>query len=173
MIEEKATVVAVYAHSITVASTVKSSCSSCQQIDSCGSGQIAKAIPQKTLITDINCSELACAEQTLMVGDEVILGIPEKDMLLTAWQVYLWPIIGLLIFSAVGQWLLITHYLHHEPLAITLGLLGGYIGFQLAKFRQKQRENSDWLAPKLLSVLPKTIVVTQLSTNKADNEQNL
>ena len=47
MIEEQARVIAIDKNKITVESIVKSSCSGCQQIDSCGSGQIAKAIPHK------------------------------------------------------------------------------------------------------------------------------
>ncbi len=157
MIEEKARVIAVDGNSITVESVIKSTCSTCQQVDSCGSGQIAKAIPHKTLTTKVQ------SNKHLLVGDEVILGIPEKDILQTAWQVYLWPIIGLIVFSGFGQWLLIHHWFRYEIIAIVLGILGGYTGFKLASFRQKQRNNENWLAPKLLSVLPKTIVVTQLS----------
>jgi len=158
MIEEKATVVAINGKKISLQSIVKSTCSSCHQIDSCGNGQIAKAIPHKTLITHINCDE------KVMVGDQVILGIPEKDILQTAWQVYLWPILSLIFFSGIAQWMLTHHYLPHELFAIVIGIWGGYLGFKLAEYRQKQRQSSDWLAPQLLSVLSKTIPVTQIQT---------
>lgn len=156
MMEEKATVIAINGDQVTLQSTIKSTCSSCHQIDSCGSGQVAKAIPHKTLITHISC------DKKIIVGDQVILGIPEKDILQTAWQVYLWPIISLILFSGGAQWLFTHHYLPHEILAVVIGVFGGYLGFKLAEYKQKNRENQDWLAPKLLSILPKNIDVTQI-----------
>lgn len=159
MMKENATVIAVEGDNIIVQSTIKSTCSTCHQVDSCGSGQIAKAIPHKTLTTT-----LQCANQAVVVGDDVILGIPEKDILQTAWQVYVWPLIGLITFAALGQWLTLQHYLPHELLAIMLSILGGYIGFKFAQHKQIQRNNKDWLAPKLLSVVAKKIPVTQIPT---------
>ena len=160
MIKEQATVIAVEDHIITVESTVKSTCSSCHQVDSCGSGQIAKAIPQKRLTTKIR------SDENISVGDEVILGISEQDMLITAWQVYLWPVIGLITFAGLGQWMLLHQFINNELFAILGGFLGGYIGFKLASMRQIQRNNADWLAPQLVSVVPKTIPVTQIFSNK-------
>jgi len=159
MMEEKATVIAVNGDNILVQSTVKSTCSTCHQVDSCGSGQVAKAIPHKTLTTTLNCPE-----QLIVVGDEVILGIPENDMLQTAWQVYLWPIIGLISFSGAGQWLVLHYFFDYEIFAVLLGFFGGYLGFKLAQLRQKQRDKDGWLAPKLLSILHKSIEVTQIQT---------
>jgi len=49
MIEEQATVVAINDNNVTVTSDIKSACSGCQQVDNCGSGQVAKAFPQKKL----------------------------------------------------------------------------------------------------------------------------
>jgi len=157
--KERAVVIAIKGSDIIVQSTIKSTCSTCHQVDSCGSGQVAKAIPHKTLTT-----QLKHTNHTVTVGDEVILGIPEKDILQTAWQVYLWPIIGLITFAALGQWLMLHQYLSYEPLAILLSIMGGYAGFKLAQLKQKQRNNNDWLAPKLLSVVAKKIPVTQIPT---------
>jgi len=158
MMEEKATVIAINGDQITVQSIIKSTCSTCHQIDSCGSGQISKAISHKTLTTHVHCNK------SVVIGDQVILGIPESDILQTAWQVYMWPIFGLIFFSGIAQWLLSNHYLAHEVLAVAIGFLGGYLGFKLAGYSQKQCNDFDWLAPKLLSVLPKTIAVKQIQT---------
>ena len=43
MIEETARVISVIENQIVVEGLVKSSCSGCQQLESCGSGQIAKS----------------------------------------------------------------------------------------------------------------------------------
>lgn len=162
MMEETARVIAVDNGQVTLESVIKSACSSCQQVDTCGSGQIAKAIPHKKLITTITTDKL------LAVGDEVVLGISEKHILQTAWQVYIFPLIGLILFSALGQWLIIQQVISHEIMGIILGVLGGFVGFKLASYLQ-QRKSSQWLAPKILRVLPKNIVITQLSINKQDN----
>ena len=158
--EETARVIAVENDLVTLQSTVKSACSSCQQVDSCGSGQIAKAIPHKKLITKIT------TDKPLYVGDDVILGIPEKDILYTAWQVYLFPIMGLILFSGFGQWLVLRQLINHEIIAIVLGVFGGFLGFKLASYLQKHRRNPQWLTPKILRVLPKNIPIRQLSINK-------
>ena len=160
MMEEKAHVIAVDNQVVTVKSTVKSACSSCQQVDTCGSGQIAKAIPHKSLTTKIT------TDKNLHVGDEVILAIPEKDILQTAWQVYLLPLIGLISFSGLGQWLVLHNIFEYEFMAILLGAVGGFLGFKLAQLIQKQRKHKNWLTPKIIRVLPKTIPISQLSTNK-------
>jgi len=159
MMKEKAKVIAVEDDNIVVQSTVKSTCSTCHQVDSCGSGQVAKALPHKTLTTSLECHD-----QKVIVGDEVVIGIPEKDILQTAWQVYLWPLIGLISCAALGQWLIIHQYLKYELLAIVFAIAGGYLGFKLAQYKQKLRNDKEWLAPKLLSVVGKNIPVTQIQT---------
>ncbi|MCW8833736.1 MAG: SoxR reducing system RseC family protein, partial [Colwellia sp.] len=78
--EELAEVVAINDTQITLVSQVKSSCNSCSQVDSCASGQVAKAIPHKKLSfilpypqsisSDIN-------DTTINVGDCVVLSLPE------------------------------------------------------------------------------------------------
>ena len=54
MIEEQATVVAINDNNVTVTSDIKSACSGCQQVDNCGSGQVAKAFPQKKTLDELN-----------------------------------------------------------------------------------------------------------------------
>ena len=161
MMEEKATVVAIEKGIITVQSQVKSTCSSCQQSDTCGSGIVAKAIPQKTLTVTL------ISELSMNVGDCVILGIPENEVLKTAWQVYLWPLIGLIVSSAVGQKLVEIQVLPHELFGLVLGVLGGYLGYRFAKYWQNRAGSMELLQPKVLRVLPKsqvsqTIVIKEL-----------
>ena len=152
MIKELANGVAIKAGQVTVTSQIKSSCSGCAQVDTCGSGQIAKALPQAkltlTLPYDINMFG-----KTLKLGDCVVLALPEKDVLSSAGQVYLLPLFGLIAFSAFGQWLVNQQILPHELIALGFGLTGGYLGYRLAKFKQKQGEHSENLQPKIIEVL--------------------
>ncbi len=153
MIKELANVVAIEAGQVTVTSQIKSSCSGCAQVDTCGSGQVAKALPQAkltlTLPYDVNV-----LGRELKQGDCVVLAIPEEHVLSSAGQVYLLPLLGLIIFSGLGQWLFKQQILAHELIALALGITGGYLGYRLAKFNQKHSKQSENLQPKIIEVLP-------------------
>ena len=156
MIEEQATVVAINNKQATVTSELKSGCSGCQQVDNCGTGQVAKAIPQKKLTVTID------TELPVKVGDTVIIALPEAPLLSTAFQVYILPIIGLLVFTWIAQMLVERQILSHELWAVLFGFIGGFIGFQIAKFRQNQPKVAQTLQPIIKKVVSKTISVTQI-----------
>ncbi|MFT7007955.1 MAG: sigma-E factor negative regulatory protein RseC [Colwellia sp.] len=156
--EELAEVIAVESGMISVVSQVKSSCSTCSQVSTCASGQVAKAIPHKKSSFILPVSALL-SNQPVQVGDCVVLTLPEIDVLQSAWQVYLLPIIGLLVFSAVGQWLTMQAVLSHELLGLGIGLTGCYLGYRLAKYLQNHPEHQGKLQPKILRVIPKPLVV--------------
>ncbi|MDX2370873.1 MAG: SoxR reducing system RseC family protein [Colwellia sp.] len=156
--EELAEVIAIESGMISVVSQIKSSCSSCSQVSTCASGQVAKAIPHKKSSFTLPVSALLNNE-LIQVGDCVVLTLPEVDVLKSAWQVYLLPIIGLLSFSALGQWLTMQAVLKHELLALAVGLAGGYLGYRLAKYLQNHSEHQEKLQPKILRVIPKPLVV--------------
>ncbi|KGJ89077.1 positive regulator of sigma E, RseC/MucC [Colwellia psychrerythraea] len=153
MIKELANVVANKAGQVTVTSQIKSTCSSCAQVDSCGSGQIAKALPQAKLTLTLPY-DIKKFGKTLEQGDCVVLALPEKHVLSSAAQVYLLPLFGLIAFSAVGQWLYKQQIVPHELIALGLGLFGGYLGYRFAKFNQEQGKQSEKLQPKIIEVLP-------------------
>jgi len=156
--EELAEVIAIENGIISVVSQIKSSCNSCSQVSTCASGQIAKAIPQKKLSFTLPVSSLL-TKQPIQVGDCVVLTLPEVDVLQSAWQVYLLPVIGLLSFSALGQWLKMQGMLSHELLALGIGLTGGYLGYRFAKHLQSHPEHQRKLQPKILRVIAKPLVI--------------
>ena len=165
--EELATVVAIDDNFITVTSQVKSSCNSCSQVSTCASGQVAKAIPHKQLSFTLSLKEIKQTdqkEQKITIGDSVILTLPEVDVLKSAWQVYLLPILGLFLFSAVGQWLTLQGVFQHELIALSVGLIGGYLGYRLAKHLQNRPDQLGKLQPKIARILPKIDVATQINT---------
>ena len=100
--EELATITAIDNEQLTVVSKIKSTCNSCSQVDTCASGQVAKAIPHRSL-SFILLKPKSLKNQTVNIGDCVVLTLPEADLLQSAWQVYMWPIFGLFSFSALGQ----------------------------------------------------------------------
>lgn len=156
--EELAEVVSIENEMISVVSQVKSSCNSCSQVSTCASGQVAKAIPHKKLSFTLPVSALL-NNKLVQVGDCVVLTLPEVDVLKSAWQVYLLPIIGLLSFSALGQWLVKQGVLSHELLALGVGIIGGYLGYRIAKYLQNHPDHQEKLQPKILRVIPKPVVV--------------
>ncbi len=168
--EELAEVVAIEGNQITLVSQVKSSCSSCSQVDTCGSGQVAKAIPHKKLSFTLPFPQSLSADINqsidIHVGDCVILSLPEGDVLQSAWQVYLLPLIGLFSFSALGQLLLNRKVLTHELMALLLGIVGGYLGYKLAKHLQNQPSNVVKLQPKILRILTKPIKIAAVEDEK-------
>jgi sigma-E factor negative regulatory protein RseC len=168
MIEENATVVAVHLNAnesldqstknnVTVESQIKSSCSGCKQVDNCGSGQVAKAFPQTTLSLDLETHLPA------KVGDTVVIGLSDKHLLMSAWQVYFWPLLGLILASVLGQWLVEQNIFPHELLAITLGLFGGYLGFLLARHQQKRGKYCQLLIPRILRIKNSPINIVEIT----------
>ena len=156
MITETAKVIDVDDDIVTIESEIKSSCSGCQQVDTCGSGQVAKAFPQKHA-----CFKTK-SDLPLKIGDKVLIGIEEKNLLTTAWQVYMWPLIGLILGAAVGQQLVSRGIFQTELLVIVFGFSGCYMGFRLAKFWQSYSHQDKNLQPKILKIVPNSISVTQI-----------
>ena len=152
MIEELATVIAVEQEQVTVESKVKSGCSQCQQVDTCGNGQVAKAIPQKKMRLVLT-TKLA-----VNVGDTLVLGVPNSQLLAVAWQVYLWPLFGLIFFAALGQWLLVNGFIEGELYVVILASLGGYLGFRCAKFWQNVHHRAKSILPVILRIENKSTI---------------
>jgi len=144
MIEEIAEVIDCRNGEVTVQSKIKNACSGCEQKSTCASGQVASAIPQKKLTLAFENS------LKLSVGDKVLIGIPEKALLQTAATAYLFPLIGLLLFSGIAQWLIQLQILTFEPFVIIVGCIGGFLGYKLAKLKLKIQESRLNLQPKII-----------------------
>ena len=153
--EELATVVHVDNNTVSIMSEVKSACSGCQQVDNCGSGQVAKAFPTKKLSLTLE------SDLHLKVGDTVVLGLSDACLLQSAWQVYLFPLIGLISFAGVGQYFISNGTLPHELFGVVLSALGGYLGYSLAKNKQSSSKNKARLTPKILRILTERITVIE------------
>ena len=99
----------------------------------------------------------------LQLGDKVIIGLNESALLSSALQVYLWPLFGLIIAAWCGQYLINANYLAHEAFAILFAIVGGVVGFLLAKKQQSKSENCTKLAPKILRVDKQKIPVVHIN----------
>lgn len=145
--EELAKVTHIENNIVSIESEVKSACSGCQQVDNCGSGQVSKAFPTKKLSLTLQ------SDLPLKVGDTVVLGLSDEHLLQSAWQVYMFPLIGLISFASVGQYLTHHNVFPHELLAVTLSVFGGYLGHLLSKNVQSSAKNKQKLTPKILRTL--------------------
>lgn len=153
MIEERAKVITAENGSVTLVSEISSSCNGCSQLKHCGSGQVAKALPHAKLQLTLEY-DITDTGKILVPGDRVVLGLPEEQILTSAGHVYLLPLAGLILFSAVGQWLYQWQLLSHELFGLALGIAGGYAGFRLAKFLQNNTKRSAKLQPKIIGLVP-------------------
>lgn len=141
MIKEWATVVSWQNGEALLKCDVKTSCSSCASRAGCGTRVLNKLGPQTEHLLTV------ASEKPLRAGQKVELGIAEKSLLGSAVMVYMFPLIGLFIFSGLLQWLFGT-----DIAAMFGALLGGIGGFLIARIfsnRFSQREN--W-QPVILSV---------------------
>lgn len=145
--EELAKVTHIENNLVSIESEVKSACSGCQQVDNCGSGQISKAFPTKKLSLKLY------SDLPLKVGDTVVLGLSDEHLLQSAWQVYMFPLVGLISFASIGQYLTSNNFFPHELLAVTLAAVGGYLGYLLSKNVQSSTKNKQKLTPKILRSL--------------------
>lgn len=156
MLEESAKVIAIVDNNVIVESIVKSSCSACKQVDNCGSGQVAKAIPHRKLVVNL------VNDLNVKLGDEVILGIPEGSLLASAWQVYFLPLLGFILFAVLGQYSSIWLNISHEFLTIIAAFIGAFIGFKFAAKLHCRLTIQENLTPKLLRKQLETINIVEI-----------
>jgi len=121
MIEETAVVVSVEGDAVTVQAEVKSTCSSCNAQNDCGTGSIARAFSHRAQRLTLNTPML------VNVGDSVVIGIQEKSVLIASWWLYLVPLI-IFLLANLGLTALFGESLH-ELLNFLLALVPTVAGF--------------------------------------------
>ncbi|WP_417615963.1 SoxR reducing system RseC family protein [Oceanisphaera sp.] len=146
MIEEIATVSAVYAGGVEVVCFSKSACGQCKQNSQCGTGLVSKALPGRDhrfrIATDL----------PLAVDQQVRIGIPELGLINSALLVYLLP----LLFVLGGALLASTGLGMGDGGTLAGATLGGTLGFLLAS-RWAKGNNRLQTEPVIIApVLPVT-----------------
>ena len=154
MIEERAEVTEILDQAIQVESLIKSTCDQCQQVDNCANGQVAKALPHKKMTLVIP------TEDEFAVGDNVYIAIPEKYLLASAWHVYMLPLIGLIFFAGIGQYMYNQHILANELIVVVIAIFGGVLGWRLAKWWQVFSGLNQKLVPKIIKKIPPELIAT-------------
>ena len=100
MITESAVVTAVEGDKITVEAAIKTTCGSCQAQSDCGSGVISRALAPKTQQLIFH------TPQTVAVGQQVTIGIPEQGIVAASAILYIAPLVVMLASAlALSHWL--------------------------------------------------------------------
>ena len=141
MVEEIATVVACDEAGLWLSTTPVSSCNACQVSDDCGTGIVAKTL------TPRQQQFFVASELKLLPGEQVRIGLAEPDLIKAALMVYLLPIVLLLVFALLAATLTPA-----EGLIMLAGLIGGSLGFGLARYYDKKQANHQKI--QILAVLP-------------------
>ncbi|WP_115719583.1 SoxR reducing system RseC family protein [Gallaecimonas mangrovi] len=125
MIERDVQVVAVKGRHIKVEFQRQSSCDSCSNNESCGSGQLSKSFNRRLDVLDMQC------DQAVAVGDFVRVGISEQSLLRGTLVLYLLPLLCLIVAAVIASQL--TQLLALAELWILPAMVaGGYGGFKWA-----------------------------------------
>lgn len=155
MIVETALVTKISGNDITVQCESRSACDHCHASESCTTGAVSKAFPQRT-------HQLVVQKTAdVVVGDRIEIGLKQKNIVTSAMLVYLLPLAFILLFTVLGQYLSHIFAVDGELLIILSAFFGGISGFTLArKISVKYEQHFDF-KPKMLSVLEKQSVIAQ------------
>lgn len=159
MIKEWATVVSWENGEALLHCDVKASCSSCASRSGCGTRVLNKLGPQTSHLLSVP------SEQPLVAGQKVELGIAEGSLLGSALLVYMSPLVGLFLCSALFQTLFNTNLA-----AMAGALLGGVGGFLIARGVSQRFSSRESWQPVILSVaLGPDALRVDTSTPPAEN----
>jgi sigma-E factor negative regulatory protein RseC len=140
MVEEIATVISCDNNGVWLSTTPVASCNACQVSDDCGTGIVAKTLTPKTQHFFVPSA------LKLLPGEQVKIGLPERNLLMAALMVYLLPLLLMLLATVLGSVAgLAEHWL------MLLALVGAGSGFMLAR-RYGQSEQQAHI--HIIEVLP-------------------
>ncbi len=123
MIEESAVVVEVRGHQALLQTQRKSACQSCSVKSGCGTSTLSKVVGKR--------SSQFVVENTLQVkpGDEVVVAIEENALVQGSMLVYLFPLLLMLGFGLLTEWLFAN-----ELLTILSALAGLLVSMWLVRY---------------------------------------
>lgn len=122
MLYQRATVIEINDHSISLDIERKSTCSQCQLKKGCGTGLLAEHVGKRfSRIVIDKTTEVTPSQQ-------VNLAIPEESLLQGAALMYLLPVLSMFLFAIAARWVGFNSIIESA-----LGLLGLFCGFVIVK----------------------------------------
>jgi len=144
MIEEYGIVIAIdeSTQQVWVDTQSKQACGHCQSQRTCGTGQVTQffADRAKALLVD--------NRHNAKVGDTVRLGIADNALLYSALNVYLLPLLGLLLGASIYTWQATEP---NDAWSLFSAILGMLAGMGLSRYLQ-QRQNPETYQVLMLAV---------------------
>ncbi|MGD8811179.1 MAG: SoxR reducing system RseC family protein [Thioalkalispiraceae bacterium] len=148
MIEETATVIGCEQNRARLEVLRQSTCNSCQAKSGCGTAVLSRTVGQK--VSQITVENTL----NLQVGDKVIIGLQESALLSGSFIVYLVPLLMMLVFAMLGQWvsnLLLTEA--SELLVIGFAIVGFVLAIKLTRRFSRKISNDVRYQPVMLRKL--------------------
>lgn len=128
MIEEQAVVISSEGAFATVEARRSHACGPCGAKSVCGVSALAKLLGKRR--SSIRVRNPIGAGP----GDRVVVGLDESVLTTGSFVIYIVPLLTLVMFAVVGQWLAgVLAFESAEPMAITGGLLGLWLGLSAAR----------------------------------------
>ena len=118
MIEEQARVIAIDNDQLVLEAQTKTTCSGCEVKQGCGTSVLSRWVGRK--FTRFRAPNTVNAS----VGDEVVVGLEETAMLEGSVFVYLMPLLAMIAFSLLADWLIAADASARDLLVISAAVAG-------------------------------------------------
>ena len=145
MIEETGKVIRVEGADAWVETQPSTACGSCGDAKGCGVSVLASIFGRREIQVKVR------NEANAVVGQNVIIGIPESGLLLGSLLTYLFPLALLFGFALGGHWIG-THYGLGDTEVVTIlgGITGLITGFGLLKHTRLASDNKRCFYPVMI-----------------------
>ena len=157
MITENAIVVAIENNETWIETQRKSACGQCSANKGCGTSVLSKVIGNKL------SKMKAINKIDALVGDEVVVGLNEKNLLKGAFMMYMLPLLFLFLFSFLGQFIAESlQFNNSELLVIIFAGLGFYLGMKRVKFFSASVNKDENYQPVILKKSTNSSLIVNL-----------
>jgi sigma-E factor negative regulatory protein RseC len=144
MIEEQATVIAINKKQLLLQTQVKSACGSCQVSGACGTSVLTKVLGRK--LPRFTTENTVDAK----VGDHLIIGIEEKALLKASIFMYLVPIVMMIFFALLANFLISNDLAQKDMLVSLSSIIGLLISVVISKRYFGNRTQKKIYSPVIL-----------------------
>lgn len=147
MIEEKAIVVAIENEYALVQTQRRSACQSCSVKQGCGTSVLSKVVGKK--VSQIRIDNTL----NVNIGDEVLLGIEDNALVQGSLLMYALPLVFLLFFAVVGEFIANSYGLHSETTSIVFGLVGFIVAIFVTRIFVSKSVLRTKIQPRMLRII--------------------
>ena len=144
MIEEQAQVVEIIGDQLVLQAQTQSACGSCSASKGCGTSVLSKVVGRK--FTRFQASNNVDA----VVGDTVVVGIPEDALLRGSLVMYVVPILFMLLFALAADSFLATPVDHRDLAIAASGIMGLIFGSLISRWYFQRQGSRQRFTPVVL-----------------------